>query len=148
MKVTIVANLRLRKSRPYGNCHILTGILGIFKPITALKSPWKNSTLHCIKLDYYIRRWLRKLSMKLAPWWKRVKKFFAPKMTFSENISRRRHPSVRPSPSVRRHPSVRPSFTRPSVSAFYPNPRRCTVFSGKLAMATGHAMLINLHLFE
>ena len=31
-------NFRLRKSRPYGNCHILTGILGIFKPITALKS--------------------------------------------------------------------------------------------------------------
>jgi hypothetical protein len=26
--------------------------------------------------------------------------------------------------------------------------RHCTVFSGKLAMATGHAMLINVHLFE
>jgi hypothetical protein len=39
MKVAIVANLRSRKSRPYGNCHILTGILGIFKSITALKSP-------------------------------------------------------------------------------------------------------------
>ena len=31
-------NLCLRKSRPYGNCHILTGIVGIFKPIAALKS--------------------------------------------------------------------------------------------------------------
>ena len=30
-------NLCLRKSRPYGNCHILTGILGIFKSITALE---------------------------------------------------------------------------------------------------------------
>ena len=32
-------NLSLRKSRSYGNCHIVTGILDIFKPITALKSP-------------------------------------------------------------------------------------------------------------
>jgi hypothetical protein len=39
MKVATVANLRLRKSRPYGIRYILTGILGIFKPITALKSP-------------------------------------------------------------------------------------------------------------
>ena len=38
MKVAIVTNLRSRKSRPYGNCLILTGILDIFKPITALKS--------------------------------------------------------------------------------------------------------------
>jgi hypothetical protein len=56
IKVAIVANFRLRKSRPCGNCHVLTGILGIFEPITALKSPCKNSTLHCIKLDYYIPR--------------------------------------------------------------------------------------------
>jgi hypothetical protein len=47
MKVAIVANLhacmRLRKSRPYGICLILKRILGIFKPITALKSPWKTA---------------------------------------------------------------------------------------------------------
>ena len=32
MKVAIVANLRVRKSRLYGNCLTLTGILDIFKP--------------------------------------------------------------------------------------------------------------------
>jgi hypothetical protein len=35
--------------------------------------------------------------------------------------------------------------TKPDLVFSYKN---CTVFSGKLAMATGHAMLINLHLFE
>ena len=46
------------KSRPYGNCLILTGILDIFQPITAcIVKPLKNSTLHWhikLKLDYYI----------------------------------------------------------------------------------------------
>ena len=37
MKVAIVANLRLRKSITV-IAHIVTGILDIFQPITALKS--------------------------------------------------------------------------------------------------------------
>jgi hypothetical protein len=39
MKFAIVSNLRVRKSRSYGSCHIVTGILDIFKPITASKCP-------------------------------------------------------------------------------------------------------------
>ena len=58
MKVAIVANLhacmRLRKSRPYGICLILKRNLGIFKPITALKSPWKRAHHIGIKLQYYM----------------------------------------------------------------------------------------------
>jgi hypothetical protein len=53
MKVAIVANLRLRKSRSYGSCRIVTGNLDIFKPITALKSPLKTAHYIDIKLDYY-----------------------------------------------------------------------------------------------
>ena len=53
MKVAIVICVRVKVGRTE---IILTGCLDIFKPITALKSPWKTAHYIGIKLDYDIPR--------------------------------------------------------------------------------------------
>jgi hypothetical protein len=54
MKVAIVANLLRVKVDHTEFVFILKAILGIFKPITALKSPWKTAHYIGIKLQLYM----------------------------------------------------------------------------------------------
>ena len=55
MKVAIVICVRVKVGRTEIVLSQLTGCLDIFKPITALKSPWKTAHYIGIKLDHYIQ---------------------------------------------------------------------------------------------